>query len=173
MHPFVGDPIDSGLIVADVGQPGVGVTLNGYDKARTGFDGKVMVPVSVPGTPQRVEINDADLPLSDIAGRTRELVSVRDGSGSVAHFAMRSSASGAIVWLLIDGKPPPIGTSVVDGDDEIPINKQGRAWVTALEKNASLTLLMPDGRRCSVATNFDGHGGPGRIIGPFDCRNPQ
>ncbi len=172
-HPFASDPIQSGVIIADVGQPGIPVLLNGFDSAITGFDGRAAVPVSVGGTPQRVEIADEKLALTAIAEKTRVTVTTRDGSGTVAQFSVRSSENGAIVLLRVDGKAPAAGSAVISQGVEIPIDKQGRAWVPQIGSDGKLTVEMPDGRKCTVATGFNGHGGPGRTIGPFDCRSPQ
>ncbi len=169
-HPFVGDPIEGGVIVADVGQPGVPLSINGYEATRSGSDGKALIPAFVAGAPQRVEIAEDHVPLDLIPSTTQQIVTVRQGSGTVAVFAMRSAEHGAIVTLRVDGAPPPLGSSVRVGEIDIPVDRDGRLWVPQLGVDATLDVELPDGRRCSVATGFNGHGGPGVVLGPYDCR---
>lgn len=171
-HPFTSDPVHGGIIVADVGQPDVPVLLNGYETAHSRGDGLAAIAVEVAGTPQTIEIDDSDLPLSAIASNTRQIVTIREGGGSTADFDVQSSASGAIVRLTVNGKLPTAGTEVLTDDGGIPIDSKGRAWIPTLGRDAVLTVELPDGQRCSVRTNFDGKGGPARIIGPLDCRIP-
>ncbi len=169
-HSFASDPLEGGLVVADVGQPGVPLLLNGYATRPTGSDGKAVIAVGVAGAPQRIDIEDDDLPLDLIAGTTREIVTVRAGSGTVAHFSMQSAHTGAIVLFLVDGTVPPPGTSVQTAEAGIPIDSAGRAWLPTIRVSETLTVELADGRRCSVQSAFDGQGGPSRIIGPLDCR---
>jgi outer membrane usher protein len=169
-HRFVGDPIDGGVIIADVGEAGVPLLINGYEATRTGRDGQGLVPASVAGAPQRVEISTEHLSLSLIPTTTRQIVTVRQGSGTVAEFTMRSADHGAVVVLSIDGITPPAGTSVRLGGIEIPVDLEGRAWLPEIDLDATLDVDLPDGRHCVVATGFDGHGGPGVVLGPFACR---
>ena len=170
-HPFAGDPARGGLIVVDTGQAGVPVLLNGRETGRTAFDGKIAVQVDVAGTPQRVEIGDHDLPLSTIAQSTRSLMTIRQGSGSAVRLSVASGAAGAIVWVRVGGQPPLLGTVIQQDGEQIPVGKKGRAWMPALPKRAVLSALLPDGRSCAFETGFDERGGPGRSIGPFECRD--
>ncbi len=173
-HAFVSDPVQGALLIADVGQPGVDVLLNGNAVARSGADGKAIVPSALSGTPQRVEIDDHNLPLSAISARTVDTVTVRDGGGGVARFDLTTGERGATVQLLVDGRAPPLGTSLLDPNGrDIPVSKRGTAWVPAIPRDGVLTALLPDGRRCQVATGFDGHGGPGRTLGPLECKEMQ
>jgi outer membrane usher protein len=169
-HGFASDPIDGGVIIADVGQAGVPLSINGYEAARTGRDGKTLIPASVAGAPQRVEISTEHLSLNLIPATTRQVVTVRQGSGTVAEFAMQTADHGAVVVLSIDGITPPAGTSVLLGGIEIPVDLEGRAWLPQIDLDATLDVELPDGRHCAIATGFDGHGGPGVVLGPYACR---
>jgi outer membrane usher protein len=173
-HPFTSDPVHGGgIIIVDVGQPNVPLLLNGYEATRSRRDGLAAIPAAVAGTPQHIEIDDSNLPLSTIAGNTLQIVTIRAGGGSVAHFGVRSSATGAIIVVRVNGSPPTAGSNVLTAAGAIPVDKNGRAWIPALDRDAVLVIDLPDRRQCSVRTEFDGKGGPGRIIGPLDCRFPE
>jgi outer membrane usher protein FimD/PapC len=158
------------VIIADVGQQGVPLSINGYDVTHSGRDGKALIPVSVAGAPQRVEIALDHVSLDLIPVTTTRIVTVRQGSGTVAAFAVQSAGQGAVVVLRVDGLSPPAGTSVLLGGMEIPVDLGGRAWLPQLDRNEILDVELPDGRRCAIATRFDGHGGPGVVLGPYECR---
>ena len=168
-HPFVADPVRGGLILADGGAPGVPVQLNGYGKGQTSFDGKLLIPDAIPGAPQRVAIDTNRLPLDLIASDTDKSVVVRQGGATVANFSAQSTATSAIVLVTVDGKPPPIGSTLVSATSSAPLNRRGQAYLPSLEKNEILTVEFADGGSCKLRTEFDGKGGATRKIGPFAC----
>lgn len=172
-HAFTSDPVQGGIIVADVGQPNVPVLLNGYLATRSRSDGSATLAVDVAGTPQSVEIDDSNLPLSQIASHTRQIVTIREGSGSIAYFGVQSSETGATILVTVNGNPPRAGTEVLTADGRIPVDRQGRAWIPALERDEVVVVELPNRQQCSLNTNFDGQGGPGRRIGPLDCKVSQ
>lgn len=172
-HAFTSDPVHGGIIIADVGQPNVPVLLNGYETTRSRRDGSAALAVDVAGTPQTIEIDDSNLPLSLIADNTRRIITIRAGSGSTAHFGVQSSETGAIILVTINGGLPPAGTEVLTAAGRVPVDRDGRAWIPALERDAVLVLELPNRQRCSLETKFDGQGGPARTIGPLDCRTTE
>ncbi len=169
MHPFLSDPASGGIIIADAGQSGVPVQLNGYDQGRTSFDGKMAVSGAVAGVPQRLAIDTERLPIDAVPGETDRLVTIRDGGASVAAFDVRSAASSALMTIAFHGQPPPVGSTLVSAASSVPISKAGRAYLPALGPNEVLTVEMPDGMKCLVHTHFDGKGGVGRRLGTMPC----
>jgi outer membrane usher protein len=172
-HPFVSDPVDGGLILADGGAPGIPVQLNGYDKGRTSFDGKLVIPNAVPGVPQRVAIDTSRLPLDMIPSDTDQAAVVRNGGASVVKFGTQSASSSAIVLVTVGGKPPPIGSTLVASTSSAPLDRRGRAYLPSLEKDEILTVEFLDGGSCRVQTKFDGEGSVTRLIGPYPCVQAQ
>ena len=168
-HPFVADPVRGGLILADGGARGVPVQLNGYGKGSTSFDGKLLIPDAIPGAPQRVTVDTNRLPLDLIAGDTDKTVVVRPGGATVANFAAQSAASSAIVLVTLEGKPPPIGSTLASSTSNAPMDRRGQAYLPSLEKDEILTVEFAEGGSCKIHSQFDGKGGATRKIGPFPC----
>jgi outer membrane usher protein len=168
-HPFVSDPVNGGLILADGGAPGIPVQLNGYDKGRTSFDGKLVVPDAVAGVPQRVAIDTSRLPLDMIPNDTDQAAVVRNGGAAVVKFGTQSASSSAIVLVTVDGKPPGVGSTLVSATSSAPLDRRGRAYLPSLEKDEMLTVEFLDGGSCRVQTKFDGQGSVTRLIGPYPC----
>ena len=173
MHPFLSDPATGGIIIADAGRSGVPVQLNGYDKGRTSFDGKMALSGAVAGTPQRVAIDTARMPIEAVPTETDTLVIVRDRGAALAVFGVQSAASSALMSITVGGKPPPVGSMLVSATSSAPISKEGRAYLPSLGHNEVLTVEMPDGSKCLVRTSFDGKGGVGRRLGTFPCKETK
>jgi len=169
LHPFVADPVKGGLILADGGAPGMPVQLNGYDKGKTSFDGKLLIPDAVPGVPQRVAIDAARLPLDLIPSDTDKSVVVRPGGATVAGFDAQTASASAVVLVTVGGKPPPIGSSLASATSSAPIDRKGQAYLPSLAKDEVLTVELAEGGSCKVHTKFDGQGAVTRKIGPFPC----
>jgi outer membrane usher protein len=169
LHPFVADPVKGGLILADGGAPGMPVQLNGYDKGKTSFDGKLLIPDAVPGVPQRVAIDTARLPLDLIPSDTDKSVVVGPGGATVAGFDAQTASASAVVSVTVGGKPPPIGSSLVSATSSAPIDRKGQAYLPSLAKDEVLTVELAEGGSCKVHTKFDGQGAVTRKIGPFPC----
>jgi outer membrane usher protein FimD/PapC len=168
-HPFVGDPVRGGLILADGGAPDMPVQLNGYDKGYTSFDGKLLIPDAIPGAAQRVTIDASRLPFELIPNDTDASVTVRQGGAGIAAFHAQSAIESAVVLVTMDGKPPPIGSTLVSATSSAPIDRRGQAYLPSLAENEVLTVEFADGGKCKVHTDFDGHGGVTRKIGPYAC----
>lgn len=170
MHPFVADPMTSGIIIADVGQSGIPVQVNGDERGPTSWiDGKMATPSAVPGVPQRVTIDTDRLSMEAVATETEQVLVLRNSGASVASFGVRSVSSSALVSVLVNGAAPPVGSTLSSASSSAPVSKEGRAYLPSLAPNEVLRLEMPDGRTCRVATQFDGAGGVGRKLGPFRC----
>ncbi len=170
LHPFVSDPATGSIIIADAGQSGVPVRLNGYDKGSTSLDGKMALSGAIPGAPQRVAIDTARMPIDMVPSETDRLVVVRDRGAAVVQFGVQSAASSAVLSITYHGHPPPAGSNLVSAASSVPISKAGRAYLPSLDRNEVLTIEMPDGEKCLVRTEFDGRGGVGRKLGPFVCQ---
>jgi len=169
MHPFLSDPASGGIIIADAGHSGVPVRLNGYDKGSTSLDGKMALSGAIPGSPQRVAIDTARMPIDMVPDETDRLIVVRDRGAAVVAFGVQSAASAALLGITYHGQPPPAGSTLVAAASSAPISKQGRAYLSVLARNEVLTVEMPDGAKCLVQTKFDGRGGVGRKLGTLPC----
>jgi outer membrane usher protein len=169
MHPFVADPVIGGVAIVQGGAPGLPVTLNGNDKGRTGDDGMLAVPLDVAEVPLRLALDVTRMPIEAVPGATQATVTVRQAGATLAHFATRSARAAARVTVTLDGKPPPLGSTLMGHQDSAPLDESGRAWLPAIERGEVLTVSLPDGGTCRVHTGFDGHGNIRRRIGPLPC----
>ena len=168
-HAFITDPAHGGIIIADTGQSGVPVELNGYAKGRSWVDGKLAITGAVAGVAQRLTIDTARMSIEAVPTETDRVAVVRDGGASVVSFGVHSTASSAVVFVTYRGVAPPLGSTLASSRSSAPISKEGRAFLPSLKAHEVLSVELPDGNRCQVRTDFDGHGGVGRRLGPFRC----
>jgi len=113
------------------------------------------------------------LPLDLIAGDTDKSVVVRPGGATTASFAAQSTVTSAIVLVTVEGKPPPIGSTLVSASSNAPLDRRGQAYLPSLEKNEILTVEFADGGSCKIRSQFDGKGAATRKIGPLPCVGEQ
>ena len=155
--------------MADAGAGDVPVTINGYAKGRTWWDGRAMLPVPVPGTPQSIGVAAEGLPLDLVPDQTERTALVRRGGAAVLKFGVRDAGGSAVVAVTDGGGAPPPGSTLVGAGSEAPVDGRGRAYLQAILPGEVLSLRRADGSSCTVATGFDGKGGAGTRIGPFAC----
>ena len=170
-HPFVGDPVRGGLVIVDAGQPGVPVQVNGFDRGKTSFDGRLAVGGAVSGVPQHVSIDAATLPFEAVPADTDAQITVRDGGATVVPFRIHSTNRAARFKLVWHGQPPPVGSTVTGAESSAPVGKDGQAYLPQIAPNEVLRVESPDGLVCQARTNFDGHGGVGRRLGILQCED--
>ncbi len=88
---------------------------------------------AVPGAPQRVAIDTAQMPIDAVPSETDQLITVRDRGAAVASFGVRSTSSSALIGVTFHGQPPPVGSTMVSASSSAPISKEGRAYLPSLD----------------------------------------
>jgi outer membrane usher protein FimD/PapC len=73
------------------------------------------------------------------------------------------------VVVTVDGKAPPIGSTLASATSSAPLDRRGQAYLPSLDKNEILTVEFAEGGSCKVNAEFDGKGSATRKIGPFVC----
>jgi outer membrane usher protein len=166
---------DSFAIVDTSPMAHVHVLQENRDVGRTDSAGRILVPDMRAFDLNHIAIDPADIPPdATIAIITRE-VRPQDRSGVVVKFPVKIS-HGAILRLVDkDGVAVPLGsTATLQGTGmTVPIGYDGEAYVEDLNTHNKVDVEQPDGRRCSVA--FDYQPVPGEIpaIGPLRCEEQR
>lgn len=168
-HPFMSASNQAGMLIADVGVPGVSVIANGDPVGRTNKDGIVAIPVMGDGVAETVSINTSKMSFNDVAKTTSLTAVLRQDSATILPFNVKKIEAGATILVRLHGKPPPAGSTLIGQESQAPLDRQGRAYLPNLLKHEVLEVLLLDGETCHVRTNFDGQGGVGQILGPLPC----
>lgn len=166
---------DSFAVVDTDGLPGVRVLYENRDMGRTNSAGRLLVPDLRSFAANRLAIEPTDLPPDTTIGVTAREVRPQDRSGVVVKFPARVS-HGALLHLVDeDGQAVPLGsTAKLRGTGQlVPVGYDGAAYVEDLKAHNELAVEQLDGRRCSVA--FDYQPAPGGIptLGPLRCREAR
>lgn len=169
LHPFMSASNQAGMLIADVGVPGVPITANGRKVGQTNSSGILAIPAAGDGVAETVSIDTSRMPFNDVAKTTRLTATLRQDGASILPFDVKQVAAGAIVLVTLNGKPPPPGSMLIGRQAQAPIDSQGRAYLPAMLYHEVLTVLLPDGKTCHVRTRFDGQGGVGVVLGPLPC----
>ena len=128
--------IDSSFALVQVpGQAGVGVYADNQLVARTGADGRALVPRLRPWQANPLRIEQADLPI-DSQVDALEMDAVPGWrNGLVLRFPVRRSRSATLAVTNAGGKPVPAGAIALvnGGAREYPFGADGRLYLYELE----------------------------------------
>ena len=153
------------------GQPSVGVSLLGQVAARTGSDGRALLPQLLAYQPNAVRLDPSDLPIG------AELDSVEMSAVPPARsvvklrFPVRSGRAALIRVRLDDGDAAPPGAEVgIVGDPQVfYMARRGEVFVTGLAPTATLVLRWR-GQACSLAVQLPPDDGNDITrVGPLTC----
>jgi outer membrane usher protein len=162
---------DSFAIVDTGAMAHVHVLQENRDVGSTNSAGRLLVPDMRSFDLNHLAIEPDDLPPDTAIDVTTREVRPQDRSGVVIKFPVKIS-HGALLKLVDEaGVPIPVGgtatlraTSVI-----VPIGYDGDAYVQDLNPHNEVDVEGPDGRRCSVAFNYQPMRGEIPTIGPLRC----
>jgi outer membrane usher protein len=166
---------DSFAIVDTNGMPHVRVLQENRDVGRSNSSGRLLVPDMRSFDLNHITIEPTDIPPDvTIDDATRE-VRPQDRSGVVLRFPVQIS-HGALLRLIDEaGVPLPVGSTATLRATSVAVSVgyDGDAYLKDLSPRNEVTVERPDGRRCSVA--FDYQPVPGEIptIGPLRCQEQR
>jgi len=162
---------DSFAVVDTHGVAGVHVLSENRDMGKTSSDGKLLVPELRAYDANHLAIDPLDIPPDASLAYTTKDVRPQDRSGVVVDFPVRQS-HGALL-LLVDkaGRPLPVGSAatLAATGATVAVGYDGQAYVEDLSEKNSLTVQMPDGRKCAALFAYHAEQGDIPKIGPLSC----
>jgi outer membrane usher protein len=162
---------DSFAIVDTAPMAHVHVLQENCDVGRTNSAGRLLVPDMRSFDLNHLAIEPTDIPPDATIEVTTREVRPQDRSGVVIKFPMKIS-HGALLKLVDEaGVPVPVGSTVkLRGIGVVvPVGYDGDAYVEDLNPHNEIDVERPDGRRCSVAFNYQPMHGEIPSIGPLRC----
>ncbi|MBC5763269.1 fimbria/pilus outer membrane usher protein [Ramlibacter albus] len=153
------------------GYPNVGVGLHGRVQARTDSEGKALLPGLMPFTPNSIQIDPKELPISAEIDNIEQVVIPPERSGVRVTFPVRSGRGALIKIVFDDGEPAPAGAEIeIVGDKaEFFVARRGEAFVTGLQERNELRLKWK-GASCSFAVQLPkGEVDEIARVGPLTC----
>jgi outer membrane usher protein len=169
---FPSNTIYDSFAIVDTGPMAhVHVLQENCDVGRTNSAGRLLVPDMHSFDLNHLAIELTDIPPdATINNATRE-VRPQDRSGVVVKFAVKIS-HGALLQLVDEaGVSVPVGSTAKlrATGATVPIGYDGDAYVQDLNPQNEIDVERPDGRRCSVAFNYQPMSGEIPSIGPLRC----
>jgi outer membrane usher protein len=172
---FASNTINDSFAVVDTNKTaGIEVLQENRPVGRTGPSGLMLVPDLRSFDANRLAINPTDVPMDAEVGQTSRLVRPQDHSGVVVKFPIRTTY-GAIVQLVdAAGTAIPVGSTArleAPGDAAaVSVGYDGEAFVTSLQSQNRLTVLLPGGAHCVARFEYRQTQGTLPRIGPVVCK---
>jgi len=170
---FASNRIDDAFAIVDTdGVKGIRVDRENRPVGTTDSSGRFLVPDLRSFDINRLSIDPLDAPIdADIPITVRE-VRPQDRSGIVVHFPVKSSR-GVLVRLVDEaGKAVPVGSiaTLKLSGAAAPVGYDGEAYIVDLQAHNEVNVEQRNGRRCTVAFDYQPQPGQLQSIGPLTCR---
>jgi outer membrane usher protein len=159
---------DSFGVVTVPDQPNVRVYADNQLVARTDAGGKAFLPRLRPYEPNRVSIEQADLPLSSEIESLQLDLTPYFRSGVAATFGVKAARGGIVTVLLANGAPLPAGAIVRIGDHEFPVGLRGEVYLTGLAASNHVEVVW-EGQSCSFEVAYLPSSDPQPYLGTYSC----
>jgi len=162
---------DSFAIVDTSPIPRVHVLQENRDVGRTNSSGRLLVPDMLSYQLNHIAVDPTDIPADATINNDKRAFRPRDLSGVVLKFPIKFSHAALLQLVDEAGVSMPLGSTVTlrATGAVAPVGFDGDAYVEDLSLHNELIVERPNGRRCTVA--FDYQPQPGEIpsIGPLRC----
>jgi outer membrane usher protein len=167
---FASRSLGSSFATVQVGQPGVRVYADEQLVGTTGHDGSITVPNLRAFEPNRIRIDEADLPLEAQIASNEQVVRPYGRSGSVVRFPVRIERGVLIRVRREDGTNLPAGAMVeVEGGDHFIMASGSELYIPNMSGTQTLHVRWNGGACRFTATVPEGDDPQPRLEGLI-CR---
>ncbi len=163
---------DSFAVVDTSPVPHVHVMQENRDVGRTSSSGRLLVPDMRSFELNNIRIEPTDIPPDATLVTDKREIRPQDRSGVVVKFPIKFNHAALLQMVDEAGVPLPMGSvaTLRSTGAVFPIGYDGDAYVEDLSPHNELTVVRPNGQRCTV--DFDYMSLPDDIpsIGPLRCQ---
>jgi outer membrane usher protein len=162
---------DSFAIVDTSPVPHVHVLQENRDVGRTGSSGKLLVPDMRSFEQNYLRIEPTDIPADATINNDKREIRPQDRSGVVVKFPIKFNHAALLQMVDEAGVPLPMGSvaTLRATGAIVPVGYDGDAYVEDLSSHNELTVVRADGRRCTVAFDYEPLPDDIPSIGPLRC----
>jgi outer membrane usher protein len=134
--------------------PDVRVYANGQPVGKTDASGVAVIPRLSGFLPNTITFEAEDIPLEGSFGENAKQVKIANRMGVLVDMEVLRRLSATLTLTEASGRPVPAGASVRIGDaeEEFPVARQGRVYVSGLERGRPNVLQVRIGERACRAT---------------------
>lgn len=170
---FLSDKINDAFIVVDTDNyAGVPVIYENQKIGKTDKNGHLLIPNVSSYYPAKVEIDTLQLPADVVADRVSDNVAVREGSGMVVKFPVKTVLSANIRLNDSQGQPLKLGTLVTEQNTQqtTVVGYDGLVYFTNLQSHNMLSIRQEDNSVCRIGFDLNTHHHSIEQIGPLVCQ---
>jgi outer membrane usher protein len=162
---------DSFAIVDTSPVPHVHVLQENRDVGRTNSKGRLLVPDMRSFEQNHLRIDPTDIPPDATLTTDARAVRPQDRSGVVVKYPIKFNHAALLQMVDEAGVPLPMGSvaTLRTTGAIVPVGYDGDAYVEELSLHNELTVVRPDGRRCTVAFDYTPLPNDIPSIGPLRC----
>ncbi len=168
---FAGNRVEDGFAIVKLGLPGVAVSLNNREVARTGMFGRAMVADLRSYRLNRVSIDPLDLPLdAAITATAMDVVPARN-SGVTLDFGGTADSAALVVLRDAAGAFVEAGAEVfLKGEkNSFPVGFDGEVWIEGLSAQNRIVVRTTTGE-CRAEFTYAEHKGEQSFIDGVQCK---
>ena len=166
--------LDQSFAVVKVADfPDVRVFANSQPVAKTDASGIAVIPRLTGFLPNVIAFDAEDVPLDGVFGENVKRVKIANRMGALVDMGVVRKLSATLTLLEPSGRPVPAGASakIGAGDEEFPVARGGRVYVSGLERSKPNVLNVTiGGRSCRATVELPADFASGSVLGPFTCR---
>jgi outer membrane usher protein len=172
---FAARQLGSSFAEVSVGdQAGVRVYAENQLIGVTGSDGKLMVPQLRAYEPNRIRIDDADLPMDASVASLEKTIRPYARTGNIVRFDVKVLRGALLRLVLPDGAALPTGAEVSLGGapDHYLVVSDGEVYIPAIGPKSVLTAQW-QGHRCTLDVELPHSNDPQPFLDHLVCRVEQ
>jgi len=152
--------------------PDVRVFGNGQPVGKTDASGTAVIPRLSGFLPSTISFEGEDIPLEGTFGDNAKRVKIASRMGALVDMGVTRRISATLTLTQADKKPVPAGASVRIGEaqEEFPVARQGRVYVSGLARDKPNALHVRMGEReCRASVDLPSGFASGASLGSFTC----
>lgn len=171
--PYLARKLGDSFAVVEVARyPNVRIYAENQLVARTGDNGRALVPNLRPYQKNQLRIEQLDIPLNAQVDQLGMDVVPYHGSGYNVSFPVRPSHSAELRIVRENGTPIEPGSTVqlLGMQDLFPVALNGKVFLQGLKDNNRARVIGPNGEQCEFQLPFNPTDDPLPQLGNFVCR---
>jgi len=166
--------LDQSFAMVKVGDfPDVGVYANSQPVGKTDSNGVAVIPRLSGFLPNTITFEAEDIPLEGSFGDNAKQVKIANRMGVLVDMGVQRRLSATLTLVEANGRPVPAGASarVGEAEEEFPVARQGRVYVSGLERGKPNVLQVRIGERaCRATVDLPQGFTSGTTLGSFTCQ---
>jgi outer membrane usher protein len=153
--------------------PDVRVYSNGQPVGKTDASGVTVIPRVSGFLPSLIAFEAEDIPLEGSFAENKKHVKIADRMGVLLDMGVLRRLSATLTLMEPGGRPVPAGASARVGEagEEFPVARQGRVYVSGLDRGKPNVLQVRIGERaCRATVVLPADFASGSTLGSFTCQ---